>query len=116
VVFFATMNGGGKRLEGALVDYMTERRLASEAAKRAQNCQNPKCAAYKLTTNEFMLLRGENWTQGFKVRLGQQAGQLYEQLYGKKQSRKVRTHLMAQTRGTRCAHIRAGYLSKRIAH
>src|SRR5262249_17259792 len=35
--------------------------------------------------------------QGFKVRLGQQAGQLYEQLYGKKRSRKVRTHLMAQT-------------------
>jgi hypothetical protein len=35
--------------------------------------------------------------QGFKVRLGQQAGQLYEQLYGKKRSRKVRTHLMART-------------------
>jgi hypothetical protein len=81
----------------ALVNYMMKRRLASEAAKRERDCQNPKCAAYTLTTNEFMLLRGENWTQGFKVRLGKQAGKLYEQLYGKKRSRKVRTHLMAQT-------------------
>jgi hypothetical protein len=76
---------------------MMKRRLASEAAKRDRDCQNPKCAAYTLTINEFMLLRGENWTQGFKVKLGQRAGQLYEQLYGKKRSRKVRTHLMAHT-------------------
>ena len=76
---------------------MMKRRLTSEAAKRERDCQNPKCVAYTLTTNEFMLLRGENWTQGFKVRLGQRAGELYEQLYGKKRSRKVRTHLMAHT-------------------
>jgi hypothetical protein len=59
------------------------------------NCASPMCAAYTLTTNEFMLLRGEQWTQSFKVTLGKQAGRLYEQLYGKKRSRKVRTHHMA---------------------
>jgi len=59
------------------------------------------CAAYTLTTNEFMLLRGEQWTQSFKVSLGLQAGKLYEQLYGKKRSRKVRTHHMAGPRHPR---------------
>jgi len=59
------------------------------------NCASPMCAAYTLTTNEFMLLRGEQWTQSFKVTLGKQAGKLYEGLYGKKRSGKVRTHHMA---------------------
>jgi hypothetical protein len=67
---------------------------ASKAARRVRDCQNPKCAAYILTIAEFMLLRGEDWTQGFKVKLGRRAGELFEQLYGKKWSQKVRTHLL----------------------
>jgi hypothetical protein len=59
------------------------------------NCASPMCAAYTLTTKEFMLLRGEQWTQSFKTTLGKQAGKIYEQHYGKKRSRKVRTHHMA---------------------
>src|SRR5215471_15795592 len=65
--------------------------------RRIVNCESAMCKAYTLTTNEFMLLRGEQWTQSFKTALGKQAGKLYEQLYGKKRSRRVRTHLMAQT-------------------
>jgi hypothetical protein len=104
--------GGSKAADllRELMNYMMERRLASEAAK--QDCQNPKCAAYTLTTNEFMLLRGENWTQGFKVRLGQLAGKLYEQLYGKKRSRKIRTHLMAHTSRNRVRTYPCGILEQ----
>src|SRR5258706_4997905 len=91
---------------------MMKRRLTTEAAKRERDCQNPKCAAYTLTTNEFMLLRGENWTQGFKVKLGQRAGELYEQLYGKKRSRKVRTHLMAHTSRNRVRTYPCGILEQ----
>jgi hypothetical protein len=65
--------------------------------RRFVNCADPMCAAYTLTTQEFMLLRGEDWPQSFRTTLGKAAGKLYEQLYGKKRSRKVRTHLMAQT-------------------
>jgi hypothetical protein len=73
------------------VDYMTEAGFGSKrsnAARRERACQNPKCAAYVLTIAEFMLLRGEDWTQGFKVKLGRRAGELFEQLYGKKWSQK----------------------------
>lgn len=71
--------------------YRTHRRFVGV------NCQNPMCAMHTVTTNEFMLLRGEEWTQSFKTKLGKQAGKLYEQYYGKKRSKMVRTHLMAQT-------------------
>jgi hypothetical protein len=44
-----------------------------------------------------MLLRGEDWPLSLRTTLGKRARKLYEELYGKRRSRKIRTHLMTRT-------------------
>ncbi len=66
----------------------------------ANECGNPYCRAYQLTVNEFERLGGEQWTQSFRIRLGQRAKKIYSEIYTTKKLRKER------------ANTRAGYRNK----
>jgi hypothetical protein len=63
-----------------------------------RHCPDPRCRAYNLTTNEFMRLGGEDWSQSFRSRIGKRAGQVYERLYGMRRMAKVRANQMLGNR------------------
>ncbi len=57
----------------------------------AFHCGQPHCRVYQLTVNEFERLSGEQWTQSFRIRLGQRAKKIYCEIYPSKKPKKVRT-------------------------
>jgi hypothetical protein len=46
------------------------------------------CRVMLLTTQEFMLIAGEEWSQSFRSRLGLQAKKLHEDILGKPTKKK----------------------------
>jgi hypothetical protein len=60
--------------------------------QKAPECGQPLCRARYLTTKEFRGLSVEEWDQGFQVRLGLRAGELFRELYPGKTLRWARSH------------------------